>query len=169
VRDPFPPWLEALVDRLLAAGLAWGSGAAWARPNTCLVNEYAVGQGIMPHADGPAFLPRVATVSLGGSCALELVRHGGDPLCAVLLEPGSLLVLGDEAYAEHMHGIAPRVEDGAPFANDSLLGDDAAATPLVVPRERTRVSLTFRRTTQPAVRDAAASLLAKMRGRAGRR
>ncbi|KAH9466653.1 hypothetical protein MJO29_000516 [Puccinia striiformis f. sp. tritici] len=33
-------------------------------PNHCLVNEYNPGDGILPHLDGPAYFPTVATISL---------------------------------------------------------------------------------------------------------
>ena len=36
-----------------------------------LINEYEVGEGIMPHTDGPCYLPRVATLSLGGACHMQ--------------------------------------------------------------------------------------------------
>src|SRR5699024_11991713 len=41
-------------------------------PNHVLVNEYTPGQGIMPHEDGGAYYPTVATVSLGGAVVLDL-------------------------------------------------------------------------------------------------
>ncbi|KAI7174602.1 hypothetical protein KC316_g19516 [Hortaea werneckii] len=40
--------------------------------NHCLINEYHPGQGIMPHEDGAAYHPVVATVSLNGSLVLEI-------------------------------------------------------------------------------------------------
>lgn len=40
-------------------------------PNHVLVNEYLPGQGIMPHEDGAAYRPVVATVSLGSAAVVE--------------------------------------------------------------------------------------------------
>ncbi|WAQ81423.1 hypothetical protein PtA15_1A764 [Puccinia triticina] len=40
-------------------------------PNHCLVNEYAPGDGILPHLDGPAYLPTVATISLESDTVYE--------------------------------------------------------------------------------------------------
>jgi alkylated DNA repair protein alkB homolog 6 len=37
-----------------------------------LINEYKPGEGIMPHEDGAAYAPVVATVSLGGTLVLDL-------------------------------------------------------------------------------------------------
>ncbi|KAL4881311.1 hypothetical protein BJY04DRAFT_63305 [Aspergillus karnatakaensis] len=45
-------------------------------PNHVLVNEYTPGQGIMPHEDGGAYCPLVATVSLGGAVVLDLYEKG---------------------------------------------------------------------------------------------
>ena len=41
-------------------------------PNHVLINEYEPGQGIMPHEDGAAYHPVVATVSLGGPIVLDI-------------------------------------------------------------------------------------------------
>ena len=35
--------------------------------NHVLVNEYKPGDGIMPHTDGPAYVPIVATITTGGA------------------------------------------------------------------------------------------------------
>ncbi|KNZ46854.1 hypothetical protein VP01_68g15 [Puccinia sorghi] len=40
-------------------------------PNHCLVNEYHPGDGILPHLDGPAYLPTVATISLESDTVYE--------------------------------------------------------------------------------------------------
>lgn len=57
--------------------------SAHTAPNHCLVNEYKAGQGIMPHEDGAAYYPAVATVSLGSYTLLDVYRwadeEGDDP------------------------------------------------------------------------------------------
>ena len=58
-----PPFLQAVVDRLVAAGVYSAAEA----PNHCLVNEYKDGAGIPPHDDGPLYLNKVG--------------HGAIPLC----------------------------------------------------------------------------------------
>ena len=50
-----PPFLRAVVDRLVAAGVYSAAEA----PNHCLVNEYRDGAGIPPHDDGPLYLDKV--------------------------------------------------------------------------------------------------------------
>mmetsp|Transcript_45806 Transcript_45806/g.74731 ORF Transcript_45806/g.74731 Transcript_45806/m.74731 type:complete len:157 (+) Transcript_45806:68-538(+) len=40
-------------------------------PNHCLINEYRPGQGIMPHEDGPLYVPVVATLTVGGNTMLD--------------------------------------------------------------------------------------------------
>ncbi|KAJ3164675.1 Alpha-ketoglutarate-dependent dioxygenase alkB 6 [Geranomyces variabilis] len=199
IRFPFPPWLEAVVDRVMETGVSWGEQAEAdadgqaVRPNSCLVNEYAVGQGIFAHRDGPAFHPVVATVSLGGTGVLELERvaqqdgdaessHEPPPSlilspCSVLLEPGSLLVLSGEAYEDWTHSIPAREEDCGPFANVSAALDDDGSGDKDEDgvwhqrrrREATRVSLTFRRVAGEVGRDAAADVLSKIKGKFGRR
>ncbi|TKY86077.1 hypothetical protein EX895_004902 [Sporisorium graminicola] len=49
-------------------------------PNHCLVNEYLAGQGIMPHEDGPAYFPAVATISLGSHTLLDVYRYVDEDL-----------------------------------------------------------------------------------------
>ncbi|KAJ3178060.1 hypothetical protein HDU87_003840 [Geranomyces variabilis] len=199
IRYPFPPWLETVVDRVMQTGVSWGEQADGeeqaVRPNSCLVNEYAVGQGIFAHRDGPAFHPLVATVSLGGTGVLELEKaeklddddtdNSREPTqssilspCSVFLEPGSLLVLSGEAYESWTHAMPPREEDFGPFANAGALsgGDHGNADSDGVwhqrrrrRREATRVSLTLRRVAGEVNRDAAADVLAKIKGRFGRR
>lgn len=96
-------------------------------PNHCLVNEYAPGQGIMPHEDGPAYYPCTATFSLGGSIVLDITCKTTGRKWRVLQEPGSLLVTTGEVYGSTLHGIAEVEvdEDLGPetVANWSLLGN----------------------------------------------
>ncbi len=56
----------------------------------------------MPHEDGPAFSPFIATVSVGSSTVLEFsdkVDEGSgprQPFFSLLLMPNSLVVIQDE-------------------------------------------------------------------------
>lgn len=139
-----------------------------------LINEYKPGEGIMPHEDGDAYSPVVATVSLGGSLCLELTAHPSkvksqsqleDPNAEemaeaevkevkrwrILQEPRSLLVTTGEAYAALLHGIEPVERDeglGAEtVVNWELLGEDTKARIQEaggVNERSTRVSLTYR-------------------------
>lgn len=55
-------------------------GSKHQQPNHCLVNEYTAGQGIMPHEDGPAYFPAVATISLGSHALLDIYRYVDEDL-----------------------------------------------------------------------------------------
>lgn len=115
----FPP----LVQRIKETG-AFG-GSAHGEPNHCLVNEYKVGQGIMPHEDGDAYFHAVATVSLASHTLLDIYRwveedqdpsaegettaatttttskvkaREQDPIFSILQEPRSLLITVGDAY-----------------------------------------------------------------------
>ena len=124
-------------------------------PNHILVNEYLPGQGIMPHEDGSAYHPVVATVSLGGSIVLDIYsksspdggQHQHQQHWRVLQEPGSLLVTTGECYTHTIHGIAEiRIDDqinASEIANWHLLANAGRYTNGVNVRT-TRVSLTYR-------------------------
>lgn len=116
----------------------------------------------MPHEDGPAYYPLVATVSLGAPIVLDLYEkeresEGGTtseekectriPRFRILQEPRSLLVTRGRIYTEFLHGIAERVVDGdlreETVCNWGLLGEKEKF--LGGSYERmTRTSLTFR-------------------------
>jgi alkylated DNA repair protein alkB family protein 6 len=68
---PLPPWAAALCSRIVDAGTDFGDfgdgsgGSDDVAPNHILANLYPAGAGIMPHADGPAYAPTAAILSLG--------------------------------------------------------------------------------------------------------
>lgn len=125
-------------------------------PNHVLINEYRPGEGIMPHEDGGAYAPVVATISLGGALCLDVVHKpiecGQDDATVevatgevaagegakqkytiparILQEPCSLLVTTGAAYRDYMHGIASiKVDENLSVetvANWGLLGDAKA-------------------------------------------
>ncbi|EJD43638.1 hypothetical protein AURDEDRAFT_145442 [Auricularia subglabra TFB-10046 SS5] len=99
-------------------------------PNHVIVNEYLPGQGIMPHEDGPAYHPVVATISLGSHAVFHYYRYATDsadatdtaqsaggkpidrtPVASLLLEPRSLVITRSSLYTGHLHGIEDRTED----------------------------------------------------------
>jgi len=109
----------------------------------------------MPHEDGGAYWPCVATVSLAGSVVLDIYPKNEDgtmckePRWRVLQEPGSLLVTTGEVYVDTLHGIADvKVDEDlgpATVANWTLLGDrDGFKRGEVSNKRVTRTSLTFR-------------------------
>ncbi|KAF1919164.1 hypothetical protein BDU57DRAFT_468921 [Ampelomyces quisqualis] len=133
------------------------------QPNHVLINEYKPGEGIMPHEDGCAYAPVVATVSLGGALCLDIsskptsasdqARAGLGKRHAVptriLQEPRSLLITAGAAYGELLHGVAAVEvdEDLRPetVANWGLLGDADGMVRTGGRNVRsTRVSLTYR-------------------------
>jgi len=75
-----PPFLRAVVDRLVAAGVYSASEA----PNHCLVNEYKDGAGIPPHDDGPLYLNKVCHSAIPLCLPFPKVSEGRE---------GSLLVV----------------------------------------------------------------------------
>ena len=148
-----PPWLTIpAVDRIEALGVFENAPHGI---NHCLINEYLPGQGIMPHEDGDAYFPVVATVSLGGSLVLDVTekrKDGGSEgprRWRVLQEPRSLLLTTGSAYTDTLHGIAETTEDvelgPETVANWSLLGAPEAIEANGGCNLRTdRVSLTYR-------------------------
>ncbi|KAG0234066.1 Alpha-ketoglutarate-dependent dioxygenase alkB 6 [Actinomortierella wolfii] len=79
VGEPLPAWLTTpLFDRLQQLKVFEAEDGTTYAPNHVLINEYLPGQGIMPHLDGPAYFPTVATVSLGSHCVLEFYKCNKD-------------------------------------------------------------------------------------------
>ncbi|KAF1843172.1 uncharacterized protein K460DRAFT_378373 [Cucurbitaria berberidis CBS 394.84] len=68
---PLPAYLtHPVFQRFKERGVF--EGTPHRQPNHVLINEYRPGEGIMPHEDGGAYAPVVATVSLGGAVCLEV-------------------------------------------------------------------------------------------------
>jgi alkylated DNA repair protein alkB family protein 6 len=120
-----------------------------------LINEYKPGEGIMPHEDGAAYSPVVATVSLGASLVLQVWEkkkegekdESKQKSWRILQEPGSLLVTTGGAYTSLLHGISEIEVDEdlreETVVNWSLLGDKMQFKDGVNKRD-TRISLTYR-------------------------
>lgn len=145
-----PPFLSTLATRLATIGIF----AQDAPPNHVLVNRYSPGQGILPHTDGPAYVPTAAIVSLRAPILFDFLALV-DPrkedsaerkrVASIWLEPGSLLVMKAAAYSEMHHAIADRHVD----VLDGLVlnAGDAPPAGTRVPRKE-RVSLTLRRASK---------------------
>lgn len=127
--------------------------------NHCLINEYQPGQGIMPHEDGSAYRPIVATVSLGGTVVLDVTKKRASPdgqsesstteTWRILQEPRSLLVTTGSAYFDTLHGIAEVTRDehlnADTVANWELLSNkEQFLTSGGINERTTRISLTYR-------------------------
>lgn len=121
----------------------------------------------MPHEDGAAYHPVVATVSLSGSLVLDItekVDHQSSTASSnssnedvattrkswrIFQEPRSLLVTTGSAYTDTLHGIAEIEEDvdlnENTVANWDLLGNKDVIEANGGKNERTtRISLTYR-------------------------
>ncbi|CCW63857.1 unnamed protein product [Phytomonas sp. EM1] len=127
----FPAWVRSCSDRLLRDGLFTPSTF----PNAVRVHEYAAGEGIGPHVDGPIYVPVVAVLSLGGAAAMgfaprtpphetspmehyeDTFRFADGPIArrgrvqTVVLEPRSLLLFTGDAYFFHPHGVSDAAVD----------------------------------------------------------
>ncbi|KAF3024324.1 hypothetical protein E8E14_013925 [Neopestalotiopsis sp. 37M] len=161
VEAPLPAWLaEPVISRLKAIPRSpelnapdLFSDSPHQRPNHVLINEYPPGIGIMPHKDGNAYHPVVATVSLGASLCLNIHKSKEDgaldpvPAWRILQEPRSLLITTEDLYTDYLHGISDITEDvdlsESTVANWSLL---RSPSDFVDGRNTrtTRTSLTYR-------------------------
>ena len=139
-----PPPLANIATALVEAGIF----AKETPPNHVLVNDYRPSEGIMPHTDGPSYLDRTATISIGGAVVLKFRRRltteeiGGmqqyPRLDLLLSGEGSLVVFTGEAYTHYLHSI----DDGADMETTTV--DCANAEPGFVVKRTHRISLTFR-------------------------
>jgi alkylated DNA repair dioxygenase AlkB len=103
---PLPDWAGELAERLRR------DRHAPRALDQLIVNEYLPGQGISPHVDCiPCFADAVLSLSIGSPCVMTLSRRDGRDPVDVLLEPGSLLVMRDEARYTWRHAIAARKSD----------------------------------------------------------
>ncbi|CAI7600898.1 unnamed protein product [Penicillium bialowiezense] len=163
VASPLPAWLRAPIIESRFKTLGIFNDSPHQEPNHVLVNEYLPGQGIMPHEDGAAYYPLVATVSLGAPIVLEIYdKHTqkappakkkdsgletNRPRYRILQERRSLLVTKNKMYTELLHGISEtfRDENLSPesICNWGLLRDKEAYRCGWFERE-TRISLTYR-------------------------
>ena len=114
-KSPLPAALDAISSALVDSGVF----PSETPPNHVLVNDYNAGEGIMPHTDGPSYLDRTATISIGGDVILKFrkrlkaheigeipgidcMKQGLDLLLSGL---GSLVVFTGDAYSNHLHSI----------------------------------------------------------------
>lgn len=155
--SPLPPWLVSPIINPGFDSLGIFAEAPHGAPNHVLVNEYRPGQGIMPHEDGAAYYPLVATVSLGAPIVLDLYRKREDgkegeiaerkPQFRILQERRSLLITRKKIYTEFLHGIAETTEDrelgSGSVCNWDLLAERSQFEGGSYQRE-TRISLTYR-------------------------
>ncbi|XP_029427407.1 alpha-ketoglutarate-dependent dioxygenase alkB homolog 6 [Rhinatrema bivittatum] len=153
--EKLPDWLQKYAEKISSFGVFGGNVA-----NHVLVNEYRPGEGIMPHEDGPLYFPTVTTISLGSHTLLDFYhpisrgQHRADEqvttpqteqdryFLSLLVEPRSLLVLGEDMYSCYLHGIRPATSDVI-TENVANVASCSSYRDKPLPRE-TRVSLTIR-------------------------
>ncbi|GAD97775.1 conserved hypothetical protein [Paecilomyces variotii No. 5] len=137
--SPLPTWLTEPIITPRFEELGIFVDAPHGAPNHVLINEYRPGQGIMPHEDGAAYHPLVATVSLGAPIVLDVYEkqhrqegsdspvpeqvndHGDDGQkeqngtnprhYRILQEPRSLLITRKRMYTDYLHGITETDRD----------------------------------------------------------
>ncbi|KMQ48893.1 hypothetical protein A7C99_5852 [Trichophyton rubrum] len=164
--SPLPDWLESPIASRFR-DLCIFAESPHKSPNHVLINEYQPGQGIMPHEDGSAYYPIVATVSLAAPIILDIydkrpndlpapelpsvekeaVRGQIAPRFRILQERRSLLITTGTLYSDFLHGIAEKTsdEDLGPdtICNWGNLGDSQLFGTGKYERQ-TRISLTYR-------------------------
>eukprot|EP01102_Stenamoeba_stenopodia_P009707 TRINITY_DN2871_c0_g1_i1.p1 TRINITY_DN2871_c0_g1~~TRINITY_DN2871_c0_g1_i1.p1 ORF type:complete len:161 (+),score=36.72 TRINITY_DN2871_c0_g1_i1:360-842(+) len=146
--EPLPlEWCQPLFDRLCNDKVFPFS------PNHILVNEYQPGQGIMPHEDGPLYVPNVAILSLNSHAVMRFRPHPTKfkdtmpPAFSLLLERRSLLIFRDDVYTKYLHTIEEKTHDR--IDNDDTIHNlpskyEGKGQEIVLDRD-TRISLTIRR------------------------
>eukprot|EP00668_Euglena_longa_P004408 GGOE01005163.1.p2 GENE.GGOE01005163.1~~GGOE01005163.1.p2 ORF type:complete len:158 (+),score=43.37 GGOE01005163.1:408-881(+) len=151
---PMPQWLAAVCATLAEAGVFDEEHP----PNHVLINEYSIGQGIMPHSDGPRYWPCVAILSLASTVLMhfrprlstaELGVKSPHPCASLVLRPRSLLVFAEDAFTTHLHGIDAVLEEivGAVASVINLQAAGCEEGDQII-RDR-RVSLTVRHVLPP--------------------
>ena len=143
---PLPRFLQALA--LHMAPIFGG-----VPPNQVLINDYAAGQGIDAHKDGPLYEPVAAVISLDSAAMLDFLHDDRDSssdegvVCSLLLEPRSLVIFSGAAYCKLKHQIASRhkdVVDTSTCINVEYCSDQYKQHGCTIFRGQ-RLSLTFRR------------------------
>eukprot|EP00850_Spirogloea_muscicola_P011408 SM000070S21374 [mRNA] locus=s70:564611:566560:- [translate_table: standard] len=153
IPQALPTWLAAL-----AARLEEDFNQLVSPINHILINEYASGQGIMRHQDGPLYYPVVLILSLGLPAVMQFHPHQGllaegaarghppPPVLPVRLPPRSLLIFKDAAYQDYLHEITEIINANAAVEkSDGEEEVSEAGVPLSAARAQARISLTCRR------------------------
>lgn len=103
---PLPDWAAQLARRLHL------DGYTPRLPDQVIVNEYEPGQGIASHVDCvPCFDDTILSLSLLSPCVMLFTERSSTQQVAVVLEPGSLVVMQDAARYRWTHSIPARQTD----------------------------------------------------------
>ena len=123
----FPNWLKELAKKLVYAD------HIQQLPDHAGINEYLPGQGIGLHIDQEMAGDTIVIVSLGSTILMDFEEVSTKRKSALLLEPGSLLILRGEARYNWKHGIASRLADkfnGISYARKRRVSITLRKTPL---------------------------------------
>jgi hypothetical protein len=115
------------------------------RPNHVLINEYKDGCGLIPHDDGPLYIPIVAVISLGSTLLSYWTKSSngqGEPLGSVYLKSRACHVTSADLYSNYLHGITTSKEDIIPSNCWNSNADDIVYG-AKFERPQTRYSLVF--------------------------
>eukprot|EP00834_Sanchytrium_tribonematis_P005675 NODE_359_length_8799_cov_0.795172.p6 type:complete len:195 gc:universal NODE_359_length_8799_cov_0.795172:3694-3110(-) len=108
-----PPSINLIAQKIKS------NNPTFKRMNSIMVNEYKIGQGIMPHVDANVFGDTVVILSMG--CDVKMIFINEDQKIVVPIRQRSLLILQAEARFLWKHSI-PRLskhdEDGEVFTRD---------------------------------------------------
>lgn len=102
-----PKWLKELSLKLHQEGYMPKEA------DQVIINEYEPEQGISAHIDcQPCFQDTIISLSLGSSCVMDFTnKFDKTQKIPIWLDPGSLIILSDEARYNWLHAIAPRKYD----------------------------------------------------------
>ncbi|CAN0045812.1 unnamed protein product, partial [Phaeothamnion confervicola] len=147
--EPLPPWLDTVCASLADRGIF----SRHRMPNHVLINDYARGQGILPHTDGGYYYNLTATMSLASDAvmtfaprldAAQIGVSDAGPVQSLLLRRRSLVVFAGDAYAKFLHAVAAADEEIVGKVAPCVNREAAAAEDGEVVRRGRRVSLTIR-------------------------
>lgn len=136
--DPLPAFLEEMrdfiVEKCIEIGLLTDTVRDRSHFNSCIINDYQVGQGISPHTDNKLFGKIIGCFTLSHGefpGEMEFTREGYKKV-AIHPKPNSLYIMSGECRKKWKHALIGR-------KSDPPLGFGKRTK-----RER-RISVTFRR------------------------
>lgn len=109
--ETLPIWGNQLCNKLVTDSNIFKLN--YNEPNHILINEYNVGQGIMPHKDGPAYFGRVVIISLISTLCINFYDKPplknnnieSPAIYQIILEPQSCLIFDNDLYKSLFHTI----------------------------------------------------------------
>ncbi|MQB03440.1 alpha-ketoglutarate-dependent dioxygenase AlkB [Agrobacterium tumefaciens] len=101
-----PAWLEIFAERLVETGYCKSL------PDQVIANEYLPGQGISAHVDCvPCFDDTIVSIGLLSTCEMVFRELHGPDIRSVVLQPCSVVLLGDAGRYDWTHEIRSRKSD----------------------------------------------------------